>query len=288
MWVRFTRKPYVHWIAPEGPRRGYTYFPGECLDLPEKQARAHLDALDAEPAEPPEEFRPAEPFIPPSLGRDPLTVACVWRTGGVYDHHDYVGPLARAVKRNLALPHRFVCLTDAPASRLPPGVEPVPLLHDWRRYWAKVELYRPGLFSGPVLYLDLDTVVCGDITEIASADDPVLAAWDLNRGWLNSSLLRWSVDLSFVYRRMADDPAGTMAAFTEPALYGDQGLLQDELTRRNVPWRWVQARFPGQVVWQPNAERQHAAPAGTRISMWYGDPKPHEVTGSAFLAEHWR
>lgn len=283
MWVRFTRRPYVHHVTWD--RQGFTYFPGEVLDLPRQQAEAHLAQGDAEPADPPPDFRPPEPFIPPRLGDDILTVACVWKTGGLYDHHDYVGPLARAVRRHLRAPHRIVCLTDADAA-LPDFVQPVPLLHGWPRYWSKVELFRPGLFAGPVLFLDLDTVICGALDAIAGADDPVLAAWDLKHGWLNSSFLRWSVDLSCVYARMLAQPEATMQAF-QGELYGDQGLLQDEMTRRAIPWRWVQDRFPDAVTWQANAERHLPAPKGTAISLWYGRPKPHEVS-SPFLDEHWR
>jgi len=284
MWVEFIARPYAMRVLAD--RTGFYYFPGEILDLPEEWAREHLAAAEAIAAAPPAAFLPAAPWIPPSLGTGPLTVACVWKRGSAYDHHDYLGPLARGVARHLATPHRFVCLTDD-AGPMPAGVERIPLLHNWPRYWSKVELYRPGLFEGPVLYLDLDTVVCGDIAPIAAAPDPVLAAWDLNRGWLNSSLVRWSVDLSFVYRRMVDDPHGTMAAFKDAAYYGDQGLLQDELIKRSVPWRWAQDAFPVEVQWHPTTTRQGSPPEGTAISMWYGHPKPHQVNGSEFLAQRW-
>lgn len=283
MWVEFVAKRSRR-ILPD--RLAFYYFPGEILDLPEEWAKEHLAAGEAIPASPPSAFLPATPWLPPSLGDDKLTVACVWKRGSAYDHYDYLGPLARGVARHLTLPYRFVCLTDDDRP-MPPAVQRIPLLHNWPRYWSKVELYRPGLFTGPVLYLDLDTVICGDITPIATAADPLLAAWDLNRGWLNSSLVRWSVDLSFVYLRMKAAPDATMAAFKDAAYYGDQGLLQDELMKRSVPWRWAQDAFPVEVQWHPGPTRDRDPPEGTTISMWYGHPKPHQVAGSAFLAKYW-
>lgn len=223
--------------------------------------------------------------IPQSLGSDLLTVACVRRSGGVYDRVDYVGALARAVARNLRAPYRFVCLTDK--SEVPDGVERIPLLHNWPHFWSKIELYRPGLFSGPVLYLDLDTVVCGDITDIAQADDPILISWDMQHGWINSSFVRWSVDLSVVYRAMVADEVGTIKKYSNGGLWGDQGLLQDVLMDTGIGWRWVQDAFPERVRWHQPGSRDRGVEPGTCVSMWYGHPKPHEVA-SDFVAQHWR
>jgi hypothetical protein len=108
--------------------------------------------------------RPSVP-LPGSrrLGDDMLTVACVYRSGGKYYSTRYVERLRAMVERNLSLPHRFVCLTnetDVPCRR-------IPLVTDWPSYWSKIELFRPRLFKGPVLYFDLDTVIHGNIDDLA-------------------------------------------------------------------------------------------------------------------------
>lgn len=285
MWIRFTARPYAKRILQD--RTGFYYFPGEVLDLPRRWAQEHLDANEAEPAEPPQAFAPILPAVPPCLGAAPLTVACVWKTGGPYDAHDYVGRLARGVARHLTLPHRFVCLTDH-KGEMPAGVERIPLLHGWPGFWSKIELFRPGLFDGPVLYLDLDTVICGPLDAIAASDAaPVLASWDLKHGWLNSSALRWSVDLSPVYEAMAAEPEAMFRRYgPEGHAWGDQGLLQDTLTDRAIPFRWLQDVFPGAVEWMPYGTRGGAAEPGVSISLWYGAPKPHEIA-SDWLSENW-
>ena len=94
------------------------------------------------------------------------TVACVYWKGefrgreNLY-HEEYVAKLQRMVARNLPTPHKFVCLsnTEVPCER-------IPLKHDWPGYWSKIELFRPGLFEGRVLYLDLDVFVLKDLTPI--------------------------------------------------------------------------------------------------------------------------
>ena len=90
------------------------------------------------------------------------TVACVLRSGGIYTE-EWVDRLRRDVAANLAIPHRFVCLTD-----MAPDCETLPLRDPWTGWWSKLELFRPGNFNGPVLYLDLDVIVVGDLTEIVS------------------------------------------------------------------------------------------------------------------------
>lgn len=284
MWIEFvTRAKRIF-----ADRRAFYYSPGEVMDLPAEWAMEHIVANEAVETAAPVAPVPEHPFIPPSLGADPLTVACVWKRGGLYDRVDYVGPLARAVARNLSVPHRFVCLTDDKGP-LPDGVERIPLRHGWRGFWSKIELYRPDLFTGPVLYLDLDTVICGDLGDIAAIDVPLACAWDLQRGWINSSLTRWSVDLSCVYEAMLADPRGMMRRYESGGLWGDQGLLQDTLIARGIPWKWVQQLCPAQVWWQPNGLRHRPAAEGTRAALWYGEPKPHELLGqSDWLRQNWQ
>lgn len=281
MWITFQTKAKRIFAN----RQAFYYRPGNTFDLPPEWAMQHLAAGEAVPADAPMVPVPAEPFIPPSLGDDMLTVACVWKVGPGHPGPDYAEKLARAVARHLDTPHRFVCLTDHDGEI--EGAEVIPLRHDWPGFWSKIELFRPGLFTGPVLYLDLDTIVCGSLDAIAATPDPVVASWDLQHGWLNSSVLLWRVDLPCVYEAMCADPKAVMARYESGDLWGDQGLLQHTLSREGIPWVWLQEAHPAAVWWHPNAFRQQPAPAEVGLSLWYGHPKPHEVR-SAWVQEHWR
>lgn len=284
MWIRFLR--FSKKIFPD--RRAFYYPAGASYDLPPEWCDEWIDNGDAVIVAPPEAPPIVAEFMPPSIGSGALTVACVHKLGcAAYDRNDYVGALADAVSRNLTTPHRFVCLTDAVS--VPDGVERIPLRHGWRGFWSKLELFRPGLFDGSVLYLDLDTIVCGDITDIANADSPLALSWDMKRGWINSSLMRWSVDLSFVYRAFAEarDHETQMQEFESGGLWGDQGFLQSKLSEAKIGWNWIQDLFPERINWHPPANRDRPAITGTSISLWYGHPKPHEIS-TDFVAEHWR
>ena len=283
-WLRFITKAK----QIERDRTARYFRPGEMLDIEAPLARRFLSEQSAVEIPPPEPADAGDAPQPAMLGEGMLTVACVWKTGSsAYDSNDYVGKIARAVARHLSRPHRFVCLTDSPT--VPDGVERIPLLHSWPGFWSKVELHRPGLFTGPVIYLDLDTVVCGSLDPIADAIDahPLMCAWDLKHGWINSSFLAWNTDLSAVYEDLAAHPTGTMKFYDDcPDWWGDQGHLQCTLTEKRIAWEWVQNVVPNAVAWQPIPLRGKPAPAGTAVSMWYGHPKPHEIR-SDWMDEHW-
>ena len=85
-----------------------------------------------------------------------ITVACVLRQGGKVGYDaTWVDKLQRAVKRHLTIPHRFVCLSDCEVN-----CERIPLGPLGSGYWSKLQLFQQGLFDTPVLYLDLDTLIC--------------------------------------------------------------------------------------------------------------------------------
>ena len=286
MWIRFlrfSRKIFAN-------RRAFYFHEGTSYDLPMEWCAEWIADGSAEVITPPSAPQLRLDSMPPTLGGSQVTVACVHKTGGIYDKFDYVGALVDAVRRNLKAPHDFVCLTDAVSDPEEfDGVRKIPLLHRWPGFWSKIELFRPGIFSGPVLYLDLDTVICGDITDVALSESPLVMAWDMQSGWINSSMMRWSVDLSFIYCALADasDQRELMRKYEHGARWGDQGLIQDCLEARAMGWDWAQSLFPDRINWHPPGNRDMPAASGTSVSLWYGHPKPHEVT-SEFIATHWR
>lgn len=97
-----------------------------------------------------------------------LTVACV-RTGQKYSP-EYVIRLRNAVARHLRAPHDFVCFADNP-QELPSDIRTIrvkPGLHGW---WGKMQLFEPCWRIGrKVLYLDLDSVIIREITQLAGVE----------------------------------------------------------------------------------------------------------------------
>lgn len=84
-----------------------------------------------------------------------MKIATVLRTGGDFDL-EYVERIAASVPQN----YEFICLSDDPRV---PGY--IPLKFTYPNWWAKMELFRPGIINDDIFYLDLDTVVVDNIAE---------------------------------------------------------------------------------------------------------------------------
>lgn len=199
---------------------------------------------------------------------EPLTVACVLRSGGEYTP-EHVQTLAASVA--LHLPDAaFVCLSDV----LVPGVTTRPLLDPWPGWWAKIELFCRGVFAGRVLYLDLDTVVVGDLSDLASYRGPFAMLSDFYAPERPASgVMAWDADgptPRAIWARFVTDPAGHMAAYP---CEGDQGFIRS-VTGDSVDR--LQDHAPGQIVsYKVHCER--GVPSGARIVCAHGRPKPWDA-----------
>lgn len=220
-----------------------------------------------------------------SLGSAPLTVACVLRRGGLYwgvregpFFAKYVRILRDAVAAHLSLPHRFVCLSDSPVS-----CDQLGMRDFWPGAWAKLELFRPGLFDGPVLYLDLDTVVLGQLDELARiALDGEFAAVSHRQGGLDAAVMAWRVDCSFIHRRHAWLPEYWRYRHR---VVGHRGFIEAALRRAGVAWRAIDAALPGAVVDYADLAAGGAIAQAARLCVFHGRPRPHELEREQFA--HW-
>ena len=230
-----------------------------------------------------------------------VAVACVkW---GARFGPDYVNVLRAAVAERLALPHRFVCLTNQPEG-IGPGVEtrPVPEFGvpevEWtkRGCWPKVALFAPGVFEDDevVLYLDLDVLVVGDLAPFPRLLDGASAFYSL-REW-NPPLLRLlpigmrpdrgSQGSVYVWR--AGEQRHVFADFTSrvaevrASFWSDRFYLPKvAANHRYLPYDWCLS-FKNHCLapWPLNLVRPEARlPAGARIIVFHGKPRPIDVMG---------
>jgi len=187
-----------------------------------------------------------------------LTIACVLRSGGIYTA-EWVDRLARKVARH-APAHRFVCLSDMDAP-----CERIPLVHGWPGWWAKIELFRPGMFEGRVLYLDLDVLPVAPLEPLADGQG-MIAMKDSRFPGVNSSVMAWDAGDTEIYDRFRPE---TMAR-----LRSDQD--------------WINEMRPDLATYPPGlapSYKDHCAyglPPGASVIVFHGKPKP-----DSFPATHW-
>lgn len=221
-----------------------------------------------------------------------ITVACVW-WGTLYPK-SYVERLRNSVARNLTVPHEFVCITDR--DDVPEGVRAIPTpvpnelcqgtnsYGDGKGWWAKVGLFKPGLFGDAkrVLYLDLDVVIVGSLDKIASVQEPFCAIENFgpNKGHAahNSSVVVWTPNEKSdeIYTKFSPDVPNQ--------LHGDQcwiwRVLRDDI--RDYPKNWV-------VSYKYEKHRQwRHADENTSVVVFHGSPKPHQVLREKQIYENWK
>lgn len=212
-----------------------------------------------------------------------LVICCVLRTGGVYNC-DYVNALANSIKRNVTVPHEFVCLTND-ATGFNSNVDIViPLKHDFKKWWCKIELFRPDIFSGKrVFFLDLDTVVVDNIDQIVSKNFDFCGLRDFYKlTTLGSGLMAWQHDkYHHVYERFIRNSTYIMNNTPE----GDQRWINDNIKSM----KYFQDVFGNNVVSYKKdcvKNKLFKLPNNSKIVCFHGVPKPHQIE-YAQIKDHW-
>ena len=131
----------------------------------------------------------------------PVIVAVKW--GSKYSAH-YVNCLFAGVFRNLKQKHRSICFTDD-SDGIDACIEiaPLPQRDDLQGWWYKAYLFSEeasaiiGL-NRPILYIDLDTVVTGELTTLVNVKRDYFGVLSTDsmpserrNGGMNSSVMTW-------------------------------------------------------------------------------------------------
>ena len=190
----------------------------------------------------------------------PVTPVTVLRSGGEYKP-EHVWRLAQRIPN-------LTCFSDTPV----PGVRCIPLKHDWPGWWAKMELFGPGLDTD-ILYFDLDTTIVGDITPLFKVGQTTLLSDFYYPDVLQSALMYIKQsDKARVYEEFMKDPSGIMGKYTKPPLHGDQGFLNAVLTN---PQRW-QKVLPDHIV-SYKVHCKKGVPKGASVVCFHGKPRPWDL-----------
>jgi len=193
---------------------------------------------------------------------------------------EHVVWLQRQVQRWAPSGTRFLCLSD---TRIP-GVGTLPLTEGWPGWWSKMELFQHDL--GPVLYLDLDTVIVGPLHELlahphhfttfSAHPDSTLHLGQplLCTRILCSGVMAWSGARRDLFEIFRSNPQHWMQVCTSmPYCWGDQGFLRLFLEFFET---WEEL-FPGAVGSYKREFQRGTPPPSARIITFEGAPKPWEV-----------
>jgi len=181
----------------------------------------------------------------------------------------------------------FDCLSDVPE------VSTIQLKMGWPGWWSKLELFRPDI-NGDFLYMDLDTVLVGDLNDILAVDKLTMLLdfyrtgkkYNANlvkplRQGLNSGLMFLPEKArAVVWDDFIQRPKDHMDYHRRG---GDQVFLEKHYTGKAQRWQDV---LPGQVVSYKVHCAQEALgkgpvfrgiPRDARIICFHGQPRPWAV-----------
>lgn len=220
-----------------------------------------------------------------------LTYAVALKSGGDYYPENAVS-LARQIKNNLTIPHRFVCITDMEVND--PLIDSIPLIKGYYSSWSMIELYR---LTGPVIISGLDVLVIGNIDELGKVaiecpSDVVYMATprDSNRlkigGWI-SALVVWNGDWSWLYHN-----------FDEKVHIRQWKCEQDYIWRTlksgNIEIRSSTDRIDGYYAFKAlplirkgRVDVSRKLPEDARIITFMGQPRPHTCEHVAWVKEYY-
>lgn len=228
----------------------------------------------------------------------PINIVCL-KWGTKYGP-EYVNRLFAGFKRHTTIPFNFHCFTED-SSGIVPGVIihtlPFNNLEGW---WNKLYLFsREIALTGRVFFVDLDTLIVGNVDQIISQDtgfvvlqDFYKAVKDINTTRIGSGLMSFEAHKhSHIWEEFMKRPQSIIAE-TRP--YGDQNWIEVQQLDR-IYW---QKLFPGQIV-SFKAHCSSGLPTDARIVCYHGIPSiPDSITkttkaqGKLFqpapwVADHW-
>jgi hypothetical protein len=210
----------------------------------------------------------------------------------------YVENLYEMLLRNLDCDVRFHVFTE-PDRVVPTGwhkhdleiwPEIRPPLHAW---WYKMQMFDPRhRFPGPLLYLDLDVVISGDLNWLRTLDhDAFWAIRDFRYLWrptwqgINSSMMYWKPAR---YAKIWQDFCRRSVLERAKEFHGDQDFLTRYIPAERL--RFFDADTIKSYRWQikdggmnPGSRKYLRPDAGavippaTRVIVFHGQPKPLDI-----------
>lgn len=204
-----------------------------------------------------------------------LNVVCVNHGNYLGRGVEYVNNLYRGVARNSSVPIQFIVFTDLLSGGYLPGIQQRILPATIKGWYNKLYLFKPGLFpqGERVLFLDLDTLVVGNIDAMMQLQDPefVILRDFMQKGMWGPGVMMWVAGM-------------WPAIWTEYEKRGcPTNLEMGDLT-------WINYLF-SQADYTPTALQDIAKgvfsykvdckaglPADARLVCFHGLPRPHQVS----------
>ena len=234
-----------------------------------------------------------------------VNCACVIH-GDAYNW-TYVERLQSMLTKNFSIPIQLHVFTEesrtVPNSMIRHNLIPWPgIAGPKKAWWYKIQMFDPQNYSGQLLYFDLDVVITGNLDWILTLHSHYFwSIRDFKYLWrptwqgINSSVMYWdTARYSSLWNKFNQE---TLTSVTKK-YKGDQDFLTEHIQDLEKKffdqdavqsWRW-QAWNGGYDIKTRSYRRPGAGtavPPSTKILVFHGNPKPHEITDPV-VASYWK
>ena len=210
---------------------------------------------------------------------------------------EYANKSHNMLKRNLNINFDSYCITEKPGE-LSKEIEPIkPLLDDVKGWWNKLFLFSNTMPDGYILFLDVDTVIINDLTEvvefglnnleeIACYSDAI--EWEGSK-FSSSMMIFRSGTLNHIYQNFVESYPkilnfrGGDQVWTFPQL-NDILYLDEKFPKFKMSLKFQLATRKDKGLIIPSN-----LPNELKLIDFHGRPKPHEVIDKwPLIKKHWR
>ena len=198
----------------------------------------------------------------------------------------WVDRLYKSVTRNLQLDFDFYCLSNDITSQ---DYKVLPLTNDTWGWWNKLEMFKADQFTGPCLFLDLDIVVCKNLTNIVQNlhSTSFYMITEPYTNLMNSSIMYWNGDYDFIFTNYVSKKSYIenkyKKATPENPMIGDGGYIGEMLGNRITD---IQNAMPSNFVnWKHHKIDTPIDDPG--ILIFTGSEKPSNNLDMSYVQEHW-
>jgi|TARA_B110000285_G_C15065766_1_gene585020 hypothetical protein len=224
---------------------------------------------------------------------------------GNYYSWEYVEILKASIERNCSSPIRFHVWTEpgreVPNTMIKHDLIDLGLSGPKKAWWYKTQLFNSETYSGPIIYMDLDVIITGNLDWMCNlsmqnfwAAKDFKCLFKAHRRAINSSIMLFDTGN---YKHVWDKYKNNQDRITQQ-FHGDQNYIDEEIveTKRMIPDGKI-ASYRWEVLHGGMDMRTRAYPhrreidvlidPDTSIVVFHGDPKPHQLDNN-ILKQYWR
>lgn len=251
------------------------------LNKKEIPAETNIEIEDVNPVEISIEPQIENP-IEPTDANIKTAVVCCFTPGGDYDEHyiEYIKKLSEGVYNNTTKHPDFYCITIMDISEIPNVKRIEPIDKSLKGWHIKAEVFRSELWTeyDRVLYLDLDTVICGNIDEMLKSKTEFALVRDFYR--LND------MTTSIIYF----NPSITQSLYNKfVSMKPNKNIKDEDITktwckRNGISVEKLQDKYDI-ASYKADLIRDNRNWQDFSIVCFHGIPRPHHVNWSLIIDE---